>query len=200
MSLLLKEPSVIFWSLAVCVWHAVCTIHACRYYLQGYEADRFITPPKRTMTQPYVARQGEWVAVNQMSCINGDGHGELYTTGNSVFVLGADDQPYVCGESLCLVCDQASMVQDRGSDLVECDRCMGAVHLHCAALSKVPKVNIVQKTQQSAGVALAKMSCKEPTLCCDLGCNELGGCHLGLPLATPIVLCLQLRMLTVMTG
>ena len=128
----------------MCIWHDVSTIHACQCWLQGHVLDSFITPPKRTKTQPYIA---QWVAVNDMSCINGDDKCETYKTGNSVFVRGADDQPYVCGEPLCLVCDQASMVEDHGTDLVECGRCMGAVHLPCAGLSQVPKVTIVQKTQ-----------------------------------------------------
>lgn len=115
----------------------------------------FITPFKRTNTQPHVARKGRWVTVPHMDCTNGDGKYEIYRPGDSAFVVGNNEQQYVPGEPLCLVCDQASEVQasevqERGSDLLECEGCMGAVHFHCAALSEAPEVTIVQKTKQSA--------------------------------------------------
>ena len=132
--------------LVMCPCYAVSTTHACQCWLQGQQADRYITPPKRTKLQPYIARKGKWVTVEQMEISNGNGKHEVYRPGESVFVLGNAEQPYVCGEPLCLLCDQASEVEDRGSDLLECDRCMAAVHIRCAALTEVPKVSTVQKT------------------------------------------------------
>ena len=131
-----------------CVPNALSSpFNACQCWVQGHQLVRYITPPKRTKTQPHIARKGHWVTVEQMEITNGDGKHEIYRPGESVFVLGNDKQPFVCGEPSCLLCDQTSKVQDRGSDLLECDRCMGAVHFHCAALSQLPKVSIVQKTK-----------------------------------------------------
>lgn len=80
-----------------------------------------------------------------MAITNGDNKLEVYKPGESVFILGNAEQPYVCGEPLCVLCDQPSEAEDRGSDLLECDRCMGAVHFHCAGLTKAPEVSIAQK-------------------------------------------------------
>lgn len=149
--LLFLEDSVILWE-ALChlmssgrvSLQAVSIIHACQCWLQGHEPDRYITPPKRTKIQPYAARKGGWVTVEQMEITNGDNKHEAYKAGESVFVLGNAEQPYDCGEPLCILCDQPSEAQEPGSDLLECDRCMGAVHFHCAALTQAPKVSIMQ--------------------------------------------------------
>lgn len=119
----------------------VCVISTCECWLQGNAGDMFITPFRRTKAQPHIARKGRWVPVAHMDCTNGDDKIEIYRPGDSAFVVGNNEQQYVPGEPLCLVCEQASEEeQERGSDLVECDSCIGAVHLRCAGLSETPEV------------------------------------------------------------
>lgn len=115
----------------------------CKCWLQEHANDMFITPFKRTKAQPCIARKGRWVPIAHMACTDGDGNHEIYRPRDSAFVVGNNEQQYVPGEPLCLVCGQASMGkgEDRGSDLLECEQCLGAVHLHCAGLSEAPEVN-----------------------------------------------------------
>ncbi|KAL3151386.1 hypothetical protein ABBQ38_013215 [Trebouxia sp. C0009 RCD-2024] len=110
--------------------------------LQAYETGAEITPDKRTQPVPYTASIGRWEEVDHMEGDDPEGYAETYRPGDSAFVLGKQGKhPYVCGEPLCLACGQKSKVQEglsayrarlqRGADMVECERCLGAMHLLC---------------------------------------------------------------------
>ena len=97
--------------------------------MQAHETGKDYTIPKRTQPKPHIARKGKWVEVQQMDAKNGDNHEESYRAGDTVFVRGNTIGEYVYGEPTCLLCEQPS--QKCGSDLLECDRCLGAIHCHC---------------------------------------------------------------------
>lgn len=116
--------------------------HDCKHWLQAYETGAEITPDKRTQPVPYTASIGRWEEVDHMEGDDPEGYAETYRPGDSAFVLGKQGKhPYVCGEPLCLACGQKSKVQEglsayrarlqRGADMVECERCLGAMHLLC---------------------------------------------------------------------
>lgn len=131
-----------------------------QHWLKAYETGVGITPPKRTQAQPYTASRGKWVVVEHMEANNSEGYEESYRPGDSAFVLGNHSaHPYLCGEPMCLVCHSKSKVQqglsaeqaraERGMDMVECDRCFGAVHLCCESPPLDHPPEVIQLTQTS---------------------------------------------------
>ena len=146
--------------------------HDSKHWAQAYETGTEITPDKRTLPVPYTANIGRWEVVDHMYADNDEGYPETYRPEDSVFMLGNKSKDaYVGGEPLCLACDQKSSVPaglsacqarlERGKDMLECERCMGAMHLACESppLDAPPEVmQLSQKTKLIRNVVTSKLA------------------------------------------
>ena len=104
--------------------------------MQGAQAGTEGTPEKR-----FNPIKNDLKEVSEVEVQDPFGDSEVLTAGNSTFVVGRDNwRDCTNATAVCSCCFQMSTVD--GRDMLECSRCLGAVHLGCTfpPLTEAPEV------------------------------------------------------------
>lgn len=114
--------------------------------VQGAQAGTEETPEKRCKASNHSLKE-----VTEVDALSAFGHHERLQAGNSAFMVGREDwRDHIHEIAPCSCCGGWSI--DDGKDMLECDKCLGAVHLGCnmPPLTKLPEV-LLLCTHNGAG-------------------------------------------------